>query len=237
MIQFQTMTESPVFVTAKQTLAKAITAYKSRLYSPEYLSEFMQASWNYDGICRMNLVPSDVAVPQAPYTEAQIRQFMKLNDPDYRNAAFDLGFFLPEILSSVDGLILMGVGFPKTLTWALRPNHDIKNSSNPYGWMRVDAGMDAPFRGTNEKELREQIRKLERDGQTLNIYASSGAAIKKIFDYYPDQIFTWSRLLVSSEAGRVLSAHFDSDGKLSVYSGLLSEHRGDSLGGRSFLGA
>ncbi|OGE71232.1 hypothetical protein A2617_03590 [Candidatus Daviesbacteria bacterium RIFOXYD1_FULL_41_10] len=232
------MAEAPTFTTAEQTLARATDHYKKHLYSPEYLSEFMQASWNFDGIQRMNLYPSDVVVPQAPYTESQIWQFMKLDDPSNRSASVDLGFFLPEILSSTDGLILMGVGFPKTNTWALRPNHNIKNFSNPYGWMRVDAGMDAPFRRTNEGELKERIKSLGRMEQSLNIYASSGEAIKRIFDYYPDERLTWwSRLLLCSGAGRVLDACFGSDGGLFVRSGLRSGCRGDALGGRSFLGA
>lgn len=231
------MTEAPTLVTAEVTLDRAIDAYKGRLHSPEYLSEFMQASWNVDGIDRMNLYPSDVVVPQVPYTEAQIRQFMMLDDPNGGVAPVDLGFFLPDILSSTDGLILMGVSFPKTRNWALRPEHNIKNASNPSGWMRVEAGRDAPFLRTNERDLKQQIKDLGRMGQTLNIYVPSGEAIKRIFDYYPDQGFTWSRLPLSSGAGGVLDAGFYSDGGLYVHSHLHSEHRNDFLGGRSFLGA
>lgn len=229
------MTEAPTFVTAERILAKAIKAYQTHPQSPEYLSEFMQAFWNFHGIDRTSLSTSDVVVPQAPYTEAQIRQFMRLDDPNGGFAPVDLGFFLPEILSSPDGLILMGVGFPKTSSWTLRPNHGIINSSNPAGWMRVEASMDTPFRRTNKNDLKEQIRGLGRVGQTLNIYVPSGEAIKEMFDYYPDQDLTCSRLLLSLKAGRVLGARFLSGGGLCVSSNLLSGDQGDYLGGRSFL--
>lgn len=231
------MTEAPTLITAEQTLGKAVEVYQSHLYSPEYFSEFMQASWNLDGIERMNLDPRDVEVSQVPYSEAQIRKFMRLNDPNGGASPVDLGFFLPEILSSTDGLVLMGVGFPKTKDWALRPGHNIKNSSNPSGWMRVEASMDAPFLGTNEKDLKQQIKDLGRVGQTLNIYVPSGEAIKRIFDYYPDQGFTRSRLPLSSRAGTVLGAHFFAGGRLVVDSSLRSGVRLGRLGGRSFLGA
>lgn len=233
------MKEAPTLVTVEQTLTRAIAAYKSNLYRPEYLSEFMQASWNHDGIQIMRLSPSDVVVPQAPYTEAQIRQFMRLDDclDGKIPAAFDVGSFLPKRVSDPDGLILMGVAFWETDDWALRPDHGIKNYANPFGWMRVDAGLDAPFRGTNEAELRKQINQSGRTGQTLNIYVPSGEAIKRIFDYYPDQGRTWSRLPNSSGAGGVLHADFYPGGRLSVYSYLLPGSRDGSLGGRSFLGA
>lgn len=239
--------KAPTSTNRRHTLELATTAYRAKLQSPEDLFNFFQAHWDYYGIEWMGLSKRDTRVVDVPYKEEDIWQFMKLDDPQAGNPGADLAYFHLPVLASADGYtrVLMGKGFPYMGSLVFESGYNIRNGHTSSGWMRVDAGLDAPFRtnkkgeltGLNENELKRAIIAASRVGQTINIYALSGDVIKKIYGYFPDQGATWSRLPESFEDDRVLNADFDECGLLSVNSNLDSEDQNPSIGGRSFLGA
>lgn len=237
--------QAPPTQFSEHTLILAAASYRDHKDSRVYLSELLSAFWENHRV-PMGLAPSDVRVTDCPYTDEDIWQFMKLDDPKPGNPDVDLGFYLPQVLATKQGLILLGKGFPEMGTWVFQEDDNITNGHQEFGWLRVDASLDAPYRtnkngeltGLNVDELNEAIRNDKRRGQIVNIYGPSGKLIKQVFDYYPDQGNTWSRLPESLEGGgRVLGAGFGSGGFLRVYSYWNRKERHPGMGGRSFLGA
>lgn len=236
--------QAPAQQTSKQTLNLAVAAYRASLNSPVLLSEFLSAFWEHYRV-PMGLASSDVRVTDCPYSENDVWQFMKLDNPQAGNPDADIGFYLPQVLATDGGLILLGKGFDYMGTWAFQEGNGIRNGHQSFGWMRVNASLDAPHRlnkqgqltGLNVDELKRAISDEGRTGKTVNTYGPSGAVIKRVFNYYPDEGITWSRVPESVRAGKVLDADFDGSGHLGVFSGWPRGGRSPGLGGRSFLGA
>lgn len=237
--------QAPAYTDSERRLELAIAQYKDHKESATGLAELYKAHWDHYRI-PMGLDPSDVTVTDCPYTDEEIRQFMKLDDPKEGNPDADLGLYLPAVLASEDGRFLIGKGFPKMGSWAFQPGHNIKNGHAISGWMRVEASLDAPFRTNNKgkltglsvDELNKAIKAVDerRVGQIVNVYAASGPVINSLFKYYPDSGSTWSRLPESLKDGRVLDAYFYSDGYLLVGSDWSRGSRDPCMGGRSLLG-
>lgn len=244
--QAEVASTSPVIVTREHTLALAISAYKDELADPQRLYDFYQAHWDYRGIELMGLSERDTRVADVPYKEDDIYQFMRLENPQSGNPDADFPYFQLPVLTSSDARVLIGKGFSNLgASWAFQPGYDIQNGHQIAGWVRVDASLDAPYRinkkgelkGLNVDELKDAIKADHRVGQTVNIYGPSGNVLKQIFDYYPDQGSTWSRLPESLRDGLVLGADFYPDGYFSVGSDWGREDRDPEVGGRSVLGA
>ncbi len=208
---------APAQTSRTYTLDLAVAHYKERLQDPQRLYELYQAVWDYHGVELMGLSKKDTRITDVPYKEDDIWQFMRLENPQPGNPGVELGYFhLPVLaLSDAEMRVLIGKGFSNLgASPVFQPGYEIENGHQTAGWMRIDASLDAPYRrnkkdeltGLNVDELKEVIKTDKRSGQTVNIYGPSGNIIKQIFNYYPDQGSTWSRLPESLRDGRVLSA-------------------------------
>lgn len=205
---------------SQELLRKSAANFKSNP-NPQSLSELYADFWKYYGPM-MNLPPSDVAVPNCPYSEDQIREFMAMESPD-------IAFYLPTVLSTArEGLNLLNRG----LQWK-RPNFNepienidgIGRAIELFGWMRIESSPQAPYTGINEKEAAEILQNKGRIGQTLNVYVSGGRLIKLLTGQSLDEESAdgknnFVRLLSSRIHGRVIRARFDRFGQ--VYVGVVS---------------
>lgn len=236
--------QAPAQQTNEQTLSLVVAAYRASLNSPVLLSELLGAFWAHYRV-PMGLAPADVRVTDCPYGEEDMRQFMKLANLQAGNPGADIGFYLPQVLATEQGLILLGKGFGYMNTWAFQEGNGISNGHQRFGWMRVNADLDAPYQvnkkgqltGLNIDELKGAISDEGRVGEIVNIYGPSGEVIKQVFNYYPDQGVTWSHLPESVGAGGVLRVFFSESGYLGVGSSWDRRERVPGVGGRSFLGA
>lgn len=244
--QAEVASTSLVLPNREHTLVLAKAAYREKLADPQRLYEFYQAHWGYHGIELMGLSERDTRVADVPYKEDEIYRFMKLENPQAGNPNTDFPYFHLPVLASSDARVLIGKGFSNLgNSWAFQQAYKVINGHQIAGWMRIDAGLDAPYRinkngeltGLNVDELKEAIKAGNRVGQTVNIYGPSGNVLKQIFDYYPDQGSTWSRVPGSLRGGGVLLAGFDPDGGFRAGSRWGRRGRDPGMGGRSFLGA
>ncbi len=244
--QSEAASTSLVLPNREHTLVLAKKAYREKLADPQRLYEFYQTHWDYYGIELMGLSERDTRVEDVPYKEDEIYRFMKLENPQADNPGVDLPYFHLPVLASSDARVLIGKGFSNLgASWVFQDGHEVVNGHQISGWMRVDAGLDAPYRvnkkgkltGLNVDELKEAIKADKRVGQTVNIYGPSGNVLKQIFDYYPDQGSTWSRTLESLGDGGVLGVGFGPDGRFNASSFWDHQDRDPGMGGRSFLGA
>lgn len=240
--------DAPAQISRLHTLKLAVMHYRERLQDPQRLHDLYQAVWEYHGIELMGLSQKDTRVADVPYKEEDIWQFMRLENPQAGNPSVELGYFHLPVLASgdVNTRVLIGKGFSNLgAARVFQQRYEVINGHQTSGWMRVDASLDAPYRinkrgeltGLNVDELEGAIAADKRTGQTINIYGPSGNVIKQIFDYYPDQGSTWSRVPGSVRDGRVLHASFDPVGYFPAYSSWSHRGRYPGMGGRSFLGA
>ena len=232
-------------------LELATSAWLANLASATLMNEFYGAYWDLSGI-RMGLSVRDRAVNQAPFSDEEIYRFMKLENFEENlqqgNPGVDLPYFHLPVLASQkeEARLLISRGFANLgASWVFQSGYEIKNGHETSGWMRVDASRDAPYRlnqngeltGLNVVELKAAIAADNRTGQTANIYGPSGNIIKVVFDYYPDQVSTSSRLPESVRDGWVLDAGFNPGGYFNAGSLWSRKYRYPRMGGRSFLGA
>lgn len=225
--------KAPAIIALERTLQLAAEKYKENTDSPEYLSEFYQALWNLYRV-NMGLSSKDVEVVSSTYTKQDLNDLRQLKVPE-------LCFYLPQIVSTApEGLVLLGKAFPFMLSWSLQENTSVRNVNkqgqtiNQYGWMSVEAVVNAPYTETTQEQLEDIFKNEGRVGQTLNVYAASSQAIKNIYDQYPDEIYSYVRLLGSEVESRVMvSANFFPNGCLNVGFDSYRYNRWSVLGGRS----
>lgn len=220
---------TPAMITVERTLELATAAYRAKPDSPEFLSEFNQAFWSARQQA-MGVSQADLAVADCPYSEADIRGFMKN----------DFGLFVPQIVSTApEGLILLGKAFPRMGSLAFQRRTGVLNidkNGNPigiHGWMKTEKAINAPYTKTNQDQAEEIIGKEHRIGDTLNVYAAAGQQSEKLTGQYLDEVRTWIRTLSSRYGGRVLGADFGSGGGCYVDWGLRPGDGYDGLGVRS----
>jgi len=199
----------------EKTLQEATTEYKNNPTSPEALTQFMRAFWAEAG----QRIGKNIAVDNFPLTVREIKEKAKEGQ---------MAIFVPDGVNRVD----LGKMFPKMGSWAVKEN-SIVDVINNYGWLWVEASVEAPNRNTTQTELEEKFKKEGKQGQPLRTYIIGGQISKLLTDKYFDEGSTWSRLLGSCVGCRVLYSLFRSDGRLDVGSLLRSWLRVGSLGGRS----
>lgn len=216
-------------VTAGRTLALATGELRSKP-NREHLVEFEQARWNLNRIA-MELGPRDVEVSYCPdtWTDDYIRKFTRS----------DLGLFLPEIVSTREGLSLQAKAYPDMM-WeeqnvpALVRNEDEEgNVIRLFGWLRTEKSIDAPYRGTDETKAKAVIARKNRLVPTLNFYGEASQVSKLLQGQFLDEDWTWVRVLASRVGGRVVDADFDPDGYCFVYWPLGPSGVREDLGVRS----
>lgn len=229
--------QAPAVVVPKGTLDKAADKLRWNPRDPRSLWDFYDAfyKFHFDGV----LSPRDTIIPDCPYTERVIDKWMRADFPP------KYPFVLPETLSEADSFPSMTRAFPTILA---QPDVDqlrkSENESGIFGWMSIDAAIDAPYRvgslgkitGLDEGGLRELFDKLGRSGQTVNVYALSGQVLFWMWGWgrYPDCNGTDSRLLGTRFEGRPLGGSFDpTTGRMVLDFNLGRNHHAAHLGGRS----
>ncbi len=211
----------------KPPLAQAIKEYK-KTRTPELITAFNTVLW--DQITQISGV--DVSVPAYPGIEQQIKEM----------EARDKGLiFIPEQYAEQAQRPLVAAAF-KLLgneyvpnNWSMQPDNPVKNDIIHVGYRFVDMQIEAPNLRTNEKQARDLMGRGKQEegseGMNLSEYALAGLYSKLLTGQYLDE-GTWSRLLSSSDGGRVVRAGFYSHGDFDVDSGLGPEDRDDDLGAR-----
>ncbi len=217
----------PAIVTAENTLCLAKAQYKTNLANPQYLSEFNQAFW-YAGREAMGLSQADLVVPQAPYSEKDIREFMGIGFRIRKPSIPDFALYTPQVVSTApEGLVRLGKRSPRLGSLAFQEGTSVLNVDEDgnlielYGWMKTEKTIHAPHAKTNQQQAEEIVRKNHRVGHTLNIYAIASEQSKLLTDQYLDEVDTWVRILSTRCRGQVVHASYGQGGYCFVYSGLL----------------
>ncbi|MDP2720986.1 MAG: hypothetical protein Q8O75_03545 [bacterium] len=165
--------------------------------------------------------PKEMRVPKPPFTREKAVEMAGLEEPRipfYRH---------PKIT-----LEMLNGRFPAMRGhWSLQPNSGVGDAYELDGWMFLEAALEAPFRNTDQQQLEELAKANGWKGQNLVTYLLFGQYCKDLHDRYPD-LETWARLLSSSLHGRVLHAHFDSNGYPIVDHILVPSRIDPGLGGR-----
>ena len=145
--------------------------------------------------------PKEMRVPKPTFTREKVVEMAGLEEPRvpfYRH---------PKIT-----LEMLNERFPAMRGhWSLQSNSGVVDNYELEGWMFLEATLEAPFRNTNQQQLEELAKANGWVGQNLVTYLLFGQYCKERHDRYPD-LQNWSRLLGSSEGGRVLHAGFRSYG-------------------------
>lgn len=236
MVEAQTDIGFPAIVTAGRSLASALVEYSKKPYDPQRYWNFQEAHWSLNRFA-MGLAKSDVVVSDVPWTEDLMRNFMGKNR--FRKVSNpDSALFLPEVASTAEGLELLAKAYPQ-MGWNKQYFEEVQNvdrEGNPvrlFGHLRTEATIDAPHTRTNEDQARQIIANLDRQGQTLNVYAEAGNQSKLLTSRYLDEIKTWVRVLNSRLRGQVVNAHFLPYGYCHVGWHLWPDGVRDSMGVRS----
>jgi len=165
--------------------------------------------------------PKEMRVPKPTFTREKVVEMAALPEPRipfYRHPKVTL-----EMLSE---------RFPAMRGhWSLQSDSGVVDNYELDGWMFLEAALEAPFRNTDQQQLEELAEVNGWKGQNLVTYLLFGQYCKELHDRYPD-LQNWTRLLGSSEGGRVLDAGFYSLGGPSVSSGLYPSDVNPDLGGR-----
>jgi hypothetical protein len=228
--------QAPTVVVPEITLSRAVEKLKWTRTNPQSLWDYFDAFYgvHFHGM----LGARERRIPDCPYTEGKIRDWSKGYPPK-------IPFVIPRALSHVESLQHVAKAFPAMLT-----NKDVdqvqrsENDDGIYGWMSIDAAIDAPYRvnslanitGLSEGELAELFDRLGRLGQTVNVYALSGQALYGMWGWgrFPDTNGTDSRLLGTRFQGDAIGGHFDSKaGRLALDFRVPKDRHEAHLGARS----
>lgn len=222
MLETQPDIGTVTIVTAGHTLALATAELRKSPASPHRSWEFQTALWNLNRHA-MGVSQRDVVVADCPWTEDEMKQFRGLGvtgslkrlagklEPDF-------GLWLPEVASTApEGLALLSKVYPsmgwdgqKSVLPSVR-NVDARGKViNLFGWLRTEAAIKSPSRGSNELEARATLLGRGRRDLTLNVYADASHQSKLLSrtNQYLDEVSAWVRVLSSRVRDRVVYAGF-----------------------------
>lgn len=200
-------------------LRAAIQEYKDQPHTPELITRVWQTIWGVDGQ-KAGLV---IEVSVCDRTQEEL---VKLEQEGR------MLVYVPPELSTQENRHLLGEMFPKMKSYSTEKGNPVTSEPNQYGWVDVEANVEAPNTNTNEGELRSLFASQGREGVSLNSYIIAAQFSKRVQGKYFDGL-TWSRLLGSRGEGWVVDARFGSDGYLCVDWDLGPLLRYPNLGGRS----
>lgn len=204
-------------------LRAAIQEYKDQPHTPELITRVWQTIWGVDGQ-KAGLV---IEVSVCDRTQEEL---VKLEQEGR------MLVYVPPELSTQENRHLLGEMFPKMKSYSTEKGNPVTSEPNQYGWVDVEANVEAPNTNTNEGKLRSLFASQGREGVSLNSYIIASQFSKRVEGKYFDEGLTWSRLLGSRLGRWVVSAlflRFNSDGRLRVCWVLLPLVRSPVLGGRS----
>lgn len=196
-----------------------VAEYKTQPHTPEFITSVFQTVWRVRG----ELAGIDLSVSECPYTQEELTQL----EEEGRRVGY-----LPDSLATQKQRHLLDTMFTGMRSHSIGKGIPVSNEIDRAGWFDYETRIDAPYRGTNEEQLRELLASQDRLGMNLNEYVVAAQDTKLFTGEYLDQNTTWSRLLGSSSQGRVVSAYFILDGLL-VVDWTHPEFRDQYLGGRS----
>lgn len=211
-------------------LTQVVEEFVTSPHTPELYTQTLQAIWKVrqDQLMQGGAL-LDLSVTPCPYTQEELD---KLEKEGRR-----LGY-LPPPISTQQNRYLMGKLWPEMQSYAVQQEDQeespVTNEVDRNGWFDYDARVDgAPYRDTNEKELRKAIEKEGRAGMNLTEYIVASQDSKLFTGHYLDEVPAYVRLLGSRDEGYVVGAHFREDGYLYVIWFLTPQDYGSHLGGRS----
>lgn len=213
----------------KPRLAQAIEDYRvAKTHNPELVTSFNTALWAQIA----EITGVNVQVPGCPGTEQLIKEMEEKGKGI---------IFIPEEYAGQAQRYLIGAAFKLIDNsyvpdhWSMQPDNPVKNDRVHVGYRFVDMQIEAPNLRTNEKQARDLMGKGKpeegSDGMNLSEYSLAGLYSKLLTGRYLDEP-SWSRLLSSSDDGRVVDAYFNPRGYFSVSSDWSPEDRNGNLGAR-----
>lgn len=226
-------------ITLARTAELGAVAYVKKPSDPQMYLNYQEAHWNLHGRV-MGLPHSDLVIPDVPWKEDQMRQFMGEGSIGLLTGMQDIPFYLPQVVSGKEGLSFFSKAYP-WMRWNDKDmaNAEIQNvdgEGNPiqlFGHLRTEAAIDAPHTRTNEGQAADILARSGRRGHTLNTYVVAGDQSKLLRGKYLDQDRTMVRLMLSRAHGRVVSALFFPSGYCDVDLSLRPGNVGPRLGVRS----
>lgn len=220
--------ESAPRIEVKPPLAQAIEDYRAKPHTPELITGFQKVLWAQ--ISEISGI--DMVVPVVAETQRDIEA--------KENKGKGI-IFVPETFAGQAQRPLIAAAF-KLIdneyvpnNWSMQADNPVKNDIVHAGYRFVDMQIEAPNLKTNEKQARDLTGRGKpeegAEGMNLSEYALAGFYSKLLTGRYLDEP-TWSRLLSSSDDGRVVDASFYPRGSFYVSSALEPGHRNVGLGAR-----
>ncbi|OGE30729.1 hypothetical protein A3C59_03370 [Candidatus Daviesbacteria bacterium RIFCSPHIGHO2_02_FULL_36_13] len=217
-------TENGQILVEQDPLASVVAEFRAgRLNTPEAVTSSWQLEWRVRG----EQVGLNIAVPAFEGSQADLNEHILRGDRP---------IFVPTELSTQATRHLLGKIWPAMQSHSVAENTSVTNEVDHSGWRYTEATTNAPYLDTTEKQLKDQLKKANREGLTATEYIIASQDHKLLTGEYFDQGSTWSRLLESRLGGEVVDADFYSDGYLGVHWYLKSDDHHPSLGGRSSVG-
>ncbi|GAA1835720.1 hypothetical protein GCM10009836_12690 [Pseudonocardia ailaonensis] len=165
--------------------------------TPAHLTALHQRIWTARGeIAGLRLV-----VAPCPYTADELAQLDR--------AGRRVGY-LPPAVATRATRHLLGVIFPAMDCYSLHPDTEVENIGGRPGWFDYEAAIDAPYPGTDEAELLEQVGAEGRELLSMNQYIVAAQDSRLFTGHYLDERRTWPRIGIRV-SGRIVCARFDGD--------------------------
>ncbi|MFH1832931.1 MAG: hypothetical protein ABH816_02055 [Candidatus Levyibacteriota bacterium] len=204
-------------------LEKLAQELKENLFSPEAVTNFWQAKLQADG----KRIGLNISVPKCDWTEDEIRKPMVDNKG---REVPSMMVYLPQELTGQEGLKKLGQMYPDTNSWIFQEGV-AHGASKKYGWIKVEAAINAPNLNTTESDLEEHAKKKGYSMQRLNVYILASQASKDLTGHYLDEQLTYSRLGFRHGSDAVYFS-FNQSGSLLIHWPLGSKAYGPEMGGR-----
>ncbi|GAY07625.1 hypothetical protein [Pseudonocardia sp. N23] len=165
--------------------------------TPGHLTALHQRIWDE----RAETAGLRLVVPPCPYSAAELAELEK--------AGRRVGYLPPEAATRATRHVL-GTIFPSMGCYSLQPDNEVENLVSRAGWFDYETAIDAPYAGTDEAELLEQVRAAGRDLLSMNQYIVAAQDSRLFTGRYLDERRTWPRIGIRV-SGRIVCARFDGD--------------------------
>jgi len=165
--------------------------------TPEHVTAVHQQLWAARGAA----AGLRLTVPPCPYPAAELAELAQ--------AGRRVGYLPPEVATRATRHLL-GTVFPAMDCYSLQPDTEVENIGGRPGWFDYEAAIDAPYAGTSEAELLEEVRAEGRELLSMNQYIVAAQDSRAFTGHYLDERRTWPRIGIRV-TGRIVCARFDGD--------------------------
>lgn len=216
---------------------KAIGELKKTV-TPETVTNYWRNRLEVDGIG----TGPKIVVPDYPLTQTEFIKPMKrrVREGIIGRVAGQM-VYLPQELTGPEGLIRLGKMYGDLLkgrakgsyTLEEKPEVQVTDTHNTFGWIKVEATNRAPNTYTTEKDLRDFAKNEGYFLQREVVYVLASMMFHDLkLEFFDQAGKTWSRLGGSHGGGGVIAACFYPDGYLRVLLAVDPKQHDDQLGGR-----